>query len=227
MSSSVLQAETLRLEYPGPIRRVVAIRDLTLGIDAGEFVGLLGPSGSGKSSLLFLLAGLRRPTRGHVLFHGKAWPRDVNRAADLRRAALGLVFSEPFLVPYLTVRENALVQLLPATPARRVTELAEALGIVELLDEVPARLSSGEAQRASVLRALVNAPPVVLADEPTSHLDFETGLQLVTALRGSTRGGSLVVASHDHRMLAAATRLWRLDGGALVADTATEASRPC
>jgi putative ABC transport system ATP-binding protein len=183
-------------------------------------VGLLGPSGSGKSSLLFLLAGLRQPTRGRLIFRGAEWPRNGDRAAELRRSAIGLVFSDPFLVPYLTVRENAMLQALPDVPPSRVEVLADALGIGHLVDEFPTALSSGEAQRASVLRALVNGPQLVLADEPTAHLDRETGLQAVSALRHSAIRSSLVIASHDPRVLATADRICTLDDGLLVTNGA-------
>lgn len=213
-----MEAQRVWLEYASTTRDVIAIRGVDLAISEGEFVGLLGPSGSGKSSLLSLLAGLRRATRGQVLFCGGQWPRDAGRAAVMRRETLGLVFSEPFLIPYLTVKENALVQALPQVPATRVDELAESLGISHLVDEFPDRLSAGEAQRASVLRALVNAPALVFADEPTAHLDRENGQRVVSVLRQAAGRSSLVMASHDPRMLEGADRIHRLDDGALVTD---------
>ena len=219
MTVPIVEARDISLEYVSATRRVQAIRGLDLAVQAGEFVGVLGPSGSGKSSLLFLLAGLRQPTRGHVLFRGAVWPSDVAEAADSRREALGLVFSEPFLIPYLTVRENALLQSLPSMSPTKLEELADAVSMTDLLDEYAYQLSGGQCQRASILRALMNEPALVLADEPTAHLDREGGLQVVSLLRQSVGDSSLVVASHDPRMLDAADRIFRLDDGVFVTDS--------
>jgi len=217
MSEAILRTEDAWLTYEG-VRRVTAVRAVNLTVAAGEFVSVAGPSGSGKSSLLFLLAGLRRATRGRVLFRGVDWPQSGKEAAELRRVNLGLVFSNPFLLPYLTVRENALVQAEPGTGEGRVVDLAGLLDIGDVLDELPARLSSGQAQRASVLRAMVNRPALILADEPTAHLDHESGFRVIRALRGGATGCTLVLASHDPEVLAMADRTVRLQDGALVSD---------
>jgi ABC-type lipoprotein export system ATPase subunit len=217
MSEAILRTEDAWLTYEG-VRRVTAVRAVNLTVAAGEFVSVAGPSGSGKSSLLFLLAGLRRATRGRVLFRGVDWPQSGKEAAELRRVNLGLVFSNPFLLPYLTVRENALVQAEPGTDEGRVADLSDRLGIGDVLDEFPARLSSGQAQRASVLRAMVNGPALILADEPTAHLDHESGFHVIRALRGGATGCTLVLASHDPEVLAMADRTVRLQDGALVGD---------
>lgn len=217
MSEAILRTEDAWLTYEG-VRRVTAVRAVNLTVAAGEFVSVAGPSGSGKSSLLFLLAGLRRATRGRVLFRGVDWPQNGKEAAELRRVNLGLVFSNPFLLPYLTVRENALVQAEPGTDEGRVADLADRLDIGDVLDEFPARLSSGQAQRASVLRAMVNRPALILADEPTAHLDHESGFRVIRALRGGATGCTLVLASHDPEVLAMADRRVRLEDGALVSD---------
>ena len=217
MSEAILRTEDAWLTYEG-VRRVTAVRAVNLTVAAGEFVSVAGPSGSGKSSLLFLLAGLRRATRGRVLFRGVDWPQSGKEAAELRRVNLGLVFSNPFLLPYLTVRENALVQAEPGTGEGRVVDLAGLLDIGDVLDELPARLSSGQAQRASVLRAMVNRPALILADEPTAHLDHESGFRVIRALRGGATGCTLVLASHDPEVLTMADRTVRLQDGALVSD---------
>ena len=217
MSEVLLRAEDAWLTYEG-VRRVTAVRAVNLTVAAGEFVSVAGPSGSGKSSLLFLLAGLRRATRGRVLFRGVEWPQSGTEAADLRRVNLGLVFSNPLLLPYLTVRENALVQADPGADEGWVVDLAGRLDIGDVLDEFPAQLSSGQAQRASVLRAMVNRPALILADEPTAHLDHESGFRVIRALRGGATGCTLVLASHDPEVLAMADRTVRLLDGALVSD---------
>lgn len=213
----VLAARGLTLVYGEGPRRVRAVDGLELEVRRGEFVGLVGPSGSGKSSLLFLLAGLRRPTAGHVELLSRRLDDAPDRNADARRRHVGFVFQEPFLVPYLSVRENALVAALDADAGPRVEALAARVGVTPLLDERPHRLSGGERQRAGLLRALVNAPDLVLADEPTAFLDHPTGHAVMDVLRAEVGRAALVVVTHDPEMLAGADRVLHLRDGALEA----------
>ncbi len=213
----VLAARGLSLVYGEGPRRVRAVANLELEVRRGEFVGLVGPSGSGKSSLLFLLAGLRRPTAGHVELLSRRLDDAPDRNADARRRHVGFVFQEPFLVPYLSVRENALVAALDADAGPRVEALAARVGVTPLLDERPHRLSGGERQRAGLLRALVNAPDLVLADEPTAFLDHPTGHAVMDVLRAEVGRAALVVVTHDPEMLAGADRVLHLRDGALEA----------
>jgi putative ABC transport system ATP-binding protein len=192
------------------------LRDVSLTLRSGEFVGLIGPSGSGKSSLLFLLAGLRRPDRGEVRVQGEPWPEHPGVRADRRRRRLGLVLQEPFLLPHLTVLENALVQAVDEAAAARIPELAATLGIEHRLDGWPHQISTGERQRASVVRALANAPALVLADEPTAHLDHAAGAQVIELHARCARDAGLIVATHDARMLAAADRVLRIVDGTVL-----------
>jgi putative ABC transport system ATP-binding protein len=213
--SPVLEARDASLVYLGGRRRVAAVRAATLQVRAGEFVGLVGPSGSGKSSLLFLLGGLRRPTTGAVRYLGEEWPADADRSAARRRREVGFVFQEPFLIPHLTVRENATVQVLPDTPARRLDELADRLGLSALLEERPAFLSLGERQRAGALRALLNDPALLLADEPTASLDRANAEQVVALLTRNLGRSALVLVTHDPLILARADRVLRVEDGVL------------
>ena len=213
----VLAARGLTLVYGEGPRRVRAVANLELEVRRGEFVGLVGPSGSGKSSLLFLLAGLRRPTAGHVELLSRRLDGAPDRNAEARRRHVGFVFQEPFLVPYLSVRENALVAALDGDAGARVEALAARVGVTPLLDERPHRLSGGERQRAGLLRALVNAPDLVLADEPTAFLDHPTGHAVMDVLRAEVGRAALVVVTHDPEMLAGADRVLHLRDGALEA----------
>lgn len=215
MTAPVLAARGLSLVYGEGARRVVAVEGLDLEVARGEFVGLVGPSGSGKSSLLFLLAGLRRPTAGRVALLGEDLDPAPDRNAARRRRHVGFVFQEPFLVPYLSVRENALVHALDAAAAARVEALAARVGVTALLDERPHRLSGGERQRAGLLRALCNDPDLVLADEPTAFLDHPTGHAVMDVLREHATRAALVVVTHDPEMLAGAHRVLRLRDGRL------------
>ena len=216
-AAPVLEAHGLTLEYADGARHVRAVRDVSLRVERGEFVGIVGPSGSGKSSLLFLLGGLRGPSAGRVSLLGQALAAAPERNADLRRRHVGFVFQEPFLVPYLSVRENALTHVEdPQGPAHLET-LADAVGMRELLDERPHRLSGGQRQRAGLLRALANAPDLVLADEPTAFLDQAAGHLVMDLLRSHLGRAALVVVTHDRAMLAGATRVLTLTDGALAA----------
>jgi putative ABC transport system ATP-binding protein len=212
----LLEARALSLDYEEGPRRVRAVDGVDLTVERGQFVGVVGPSGSGKSSVLFLLAGLRAPTSGEVVFDGQPLPRDAAAGAAIRRTRIGFVFQEPFLVPYLTVRENALVHAAHPEAAARVEALARAIGVERLLDDRPHRLSGGERQRASVLRALANDPDLLLADEPTAFLDHATGHEVMDVLRGGDRRRALVVVTHDPEMLAGADHVVRLRDGRAV-----------
>jgi putative ABC transport system ATP-binding protein len=215
VTAPLLEARGLALEYGEGPRRVRAVDGLALSLDRGEFVGVVGPSGSGKSSLLFLLAGLRRPTSGEVRLDGAPLSIDPDAGADLRRTRVGFVFQEPFLVPYLTIRENALVHADDDAAHARVEALAERVGIAPLLDDRPHRLSGGERQRAGLLRALANDPDLVLADEPTAFLDHPTGHAVMDLLRARVDRSGLLVVTHDPEMLRGANRVLHLRDGRL------------
>ena len=213
MTDSLIEAKDLWLDYAGA-RMVRALRGVNLSVEPGSFIGVLGPSGSGKSSLLYALAGLRRPSRGTVVFQQSPWPYPIGLGAARRRLLLGFVFQEPFLIPHWTIAENIRVQQTGPCGAR-IEELAAKLGILHLLGEFPDRLSAGERQRASVARALVNDPILVLADEPTSCLDTENGRNVMSVLGEALGRAALVVCSHDPRMLAGASRVYRMEDGTL------------
>ncbi|MFM8978911.1 MAG: ABC transporter ATP-binding protein [Planctomycetia bacterium] len=211
----VLEARGLALTYADGPRRVEAVRDVTLQVARGECVGIVGPSGSGKSSLLFLLGGLRRPDAGEVRLLGQPLAAEPEANAALRRRHVGFLFQEPFLVPYLSVRENALAHVDDPAAGARLERLAAAVGMGGLLDERPWRLSGGQRQRAGLLRALASDPDLVLADEPTAFLDQQAGHAVMELLRAQRGRAALVVVTHDRSMLAGATRVLALADGRL------------
>jgi len=211
----VIRAEALTLQYFDHGRVIHACDAIDLTIGPGEFLGVLGPSGSGKSSLLYLLSGLRSPTSGTVEFQGRRLDdRCAAERAAIRLASFGFVFQQPFLLNYLTAIENAcLGQPQPRYDhARRVFE---DLGILELAHRWPHELSGGESQRVCVARALIKRPRVVFADEPTASLDHSTGAMVVDLLVSHMGDGALVMATHDPSMLARATRVIHLADGRL------------
>ena len=205
---------------------VEAVRGVTLEILPGEFVVMAGPSGSGKTTLLNVLGGLTRPTRGRVWIDGADLTTMSERElARLRLERVGFVFQAYNLLPVLTALENAEFSLLlrgmPDDERHRlVSELFERIGIAGLEDRRPSKLSGGQQQRVAVARAVVGAPALVLADEPTANLDTATSMALldVMATLNQERGTTFVFATHDPQLMERAQRLIRLVDGAVALD---------
>lgn len=197
---------------------VRALDRVTLAVDAGEMVALVGASGSGKSTLLNLISAVDRPTGGTVrvcgVDLGAASERELLR---LRRHSIGLVFQSFHLVPHLTVEENVAVPLAlaGARDPERVAALVERVGLSHRRGHVPGELSGGEQQRTALARALVHRPELLVADEPTGNLDSHTGDEVLELLRGLHReeGLTLVLATHERRLAAAADRIVHLADG--------------
>ncbi|HEU4422623.1 MAG TPA: ABC transporter ATP-binding protein [Pilimelia sp.] len=195
-----LRAAGKQYEPAGP----PALDGVDLAVAAGEAVAVMGPSGSGKSTLLNLVAGLDRPTGGQVEVAGIVLNRLSEAAlARFRRAHIGIIFQFFHLLDDLTARDNVLLPAqLAGTPQRaaraRADELLDALGLTALANAYPARLSGGERQRVAVARALVNRPPLLLADEPTGAVDAKAGAHVVELLRDLNQGGQTVLlVTHD------------------------------
>lgn len=195
-----------------------AVADVSLDLPRRGFVGVMGPSGSGKSSLLYLLSGLKRPSSGDVSFEGLSYRAQSDAAlARLRRERFGFVFQQPFLLNYLTAMENVLVAAGSDSPdaLRRSAELFDRLGIAPFAGRYPYHLSGGERQRVCVARAMVNRPAAIFADEPTASLDHANGHAVIDLLAGYRDQGLVVVVTHDAEMLAGADRIIRLRDGRL------------
>jgi putative ABC transport system ATP-binding protein len=195
-----LRAAGKQYESAGP----PALDGVDLAVSAGEAIVVLGPSGSGKSTLLNLVAGLDRPTQGEVEVAGKVLNRLSETAlARFRRQYIGIVFQFFHLLDDLTARDNVLLPAqLAGTPRRaalaRAEELLDTLGLANRADAYPARLSGGERQRVAVARALINRPPLLLADEPTGAVDAKAGAQVTELLRDLNRGGqTMLLVTHD------------------------------
>jgi putative ABC transport system ATP-binding protein len=200
---------------------VRALDDVSLAIAQGSFTVLAGPSGSGKTTLLCLLGALERPTRGQVLFEGRGLGPLSDVALARVRRRIGFVFQDFSLIPALPVWENVTYPLIPrGVPRRqrlqRAQELLARFQLQDRLNALPRELSGGEQQRVAVARALAGAPQVILADEPTSNLDRQSGTILLGLLSTfHEEGKTVVISSHDPAVLELATTTLVLDAGKL------------
>lgn len=221
----LIEARRLSRIYKTGSVEVAALRDVTVDIDAGEFVAFVGPSGSGKSTLLNLVGCLDRPSSGTLAVLGTAVAAlDRARAAAFRGEHLGFVFQEFNLVPVLSAYENVEVPLLmvrawPAEKRRaQVMRLLEAVGMAGQAHKRPDELSGGQKQRVAVARALVSEPKLVLADEPTANLDHDSAhkvLDLMKHMRDAF-GTTFVFSTHDPKIMAVAERMLVLEDGRLL-----------
>jgi putative ABC transport system ATP-binding protein len=210
----------------GPVR---ALDDVSLVIKRGEMVAVMGPSGSGKSTLLNVLGTLDAPTSGEIVIAGQelSHVRDVDR---LRAQVVGFVFQQHNLMPILTAVENTMVPMrggrLSRTRQRqRAMELLGRVGLADHADRFPSQLSGGEAQRVAVARALANAPPLILADEPTGNLDSQSGADVLELLQemNAEFGMTLVMVTHDPVVALSTRRILTLRDGRIEQDEPVEA----
>lgn len=216
----MIQACDASLIYSDHGKDVFACRTVTMDVRENEFLGILGPSGSGKSSLLYLLSGLKIATEGQVRFggHSLAAMSDAERS-KLRLREFGFVFQQPYLLGYLTARENVMVANNKGRFVEQAAELLDRLGLGDKMHRLPHELSGGERQRVCVARALLGEPKIIFADEPTAALDHTNGRHVVELLNANRGAGSLVMVTHDPSMLEQANRVLRLDDGSIKSET--------
>ncbi len=202
-----------------------ALDGIDLDIQRGELLCLMGPSGSGKTTLLNVLGGLDRPDEGSITVDGLQIERlDANALAHYRRQKVGFVFQTFNLIPTMTALENVEFPMIFAgTPVaerrRRAMELLEQVGLGDRMHHKPTELSGGQQQRVALARALVNAPQIVLGDEPTGNLDTKTGEEIMILLSGLNRlGQTIVIVTHDPRISAHATRTVHMLDGCIVSE---------
>jgi putative ABC transport system ATP-binding protein len=209
-------------EYHSGEEKHVAIKNLSLNINAGEFVAVTGPSGSGKSTLLSLIGGLSRASNGAVSIDGiDLGSLGPNRLSDFRREYLGFVFQSFYLVPYLTAIENVMLPLTiqPGLNGTAQNSAYAALSRVQMETKsrrLPSQLSGGEQERVAIARAIVNQPPLILADEPTGNLDTKTGSKVLELLSGlHADGRTIVMVTHSEENAKKAGRIIEIRDGEL------------
>lgn len=221
--SKGIHIEGLRKRYGEGDTAVDALKDVNMIVAPGEVVGLVGPSGSGKSTLLKCLGAVIEPSAGRMILgdqviYNNGWQIKDLRA--LRRDKIGFVFQAPYLIPFLDVTDNvALLPMLAGHPnaesRQRALALLEALDVAHRAKAMPSQLSGGEQQRVSIARALVNRPPVILADEPTAPLDSERALAVIRilnqmALQYQT---AIIVVTHDEKIIPTFKRIYHIRDG--------------
>ena len=219
-----LQVNDLCKMYGTGENRVAALDHVSLTIEKGEFVSIIGSSGSGKSTLLHALAGVDRPTSGRVLLDGQdVYAQNPEQLAIFRRRQVGLIYQFHNLIPTLDVVENITLPVLldhRRINRQRLEELLDLLGLAERRTHLPNQLSGGQQQRVAIGRALMNAPAVMLADEPTGALDSRNGQEIIRLLKQSHEKyrQTLIIVTHDESIALQADRIITIADGKIARD---------
>lgn len=221
----MLSCSDVRKTYLTGSGEVAAVRGVSLDIPSGQFAAIIGRSGSGKSSLMAMIGGLSRPNSGRIALHGTdIWSLNDDRLARLRNRQIGYVFQFASLLPTLRVLDNV---ALPAVLGRvasksdiydRAATLLESVGLADHFDAYPTEMSAGEVRRAVIARALINAPSVLLADEPTADLDEQTEREIMAQLLQihRTEGATLVLVTHNLGLASQAEQVIQIADGVIV-----------
>ncbi len=224
MTTELIRTDNLTKIYGSGETAVHALDDVTLRVDAGEFVAIMGPSGCGKSTLLNMIGALDQPTAGEVWVNGENLAR-LKNVDGFRAQTVGFVFQLHNLLPTLNALENVIVPMEGQSLGRRQRRerAQELLRLVDLEDRahhLPSQLSGGQRQRVAIARALANDPALILADEPTGALDSQSGIELLELLSdlNQKQGATIVVVTHDRRVAQATQRILHMRDGRLVDD---------
>ena len=220
----ILRVKNLCKTYGKGKNEVRALDHISFSVNKGEFIAIIGPSGSGKSTLLHILGGVDKPTSGKVFMNDyDVYVQNDEQLAIFRRRQVGLIYQFYNLIPVLNVVENMTLPLKldgQKVNEERVNELLELLGLAERRKHLPGQLSGGQQQRVSIGRALINAPALVLADEPTGNLDSKSSQEIIGLLKHSNKkyGQTLIVITHDENIALQADRIIRIEDGQVVSD---------
>lgn len=220
-----LQQVTKYYDNPGSNQNSRVLHEISLQVAENDKIAIVGPSGSGKSTLLNILGTLDSPSAGKIMINGKLVENiQENKVAEIRNTFLGFVFQMHYLLPQLTLLENVLMPLLArkdkmayAAARQRALQLIDRVGLSQHRDKFPAQLSGGECQRTAVVRALINRPRLLLADEPTGSLDAENASQLADLLidLNKEQGVAMVIVTHSIDLAARMDKVYRLHEGRL------------
>ncbi len=220
----ILRVENLCKTYGKGENEVKALDNVSFSVNKGEFVAIIGPSGSGKSTLLHILGGVDKPTSGKVFMDGSdVYAQNDDQLAIFRRRQVGLIYQFYNLIPVLNVTENITLPVLMDGQKVNEERLQELLTILKLTgreNHLPNQLSGGQQQRVSIGRALMNAPAVVLADEPTGNLDSKNSQEIVDLLKVSNQkyNQTLIIITHDENIALQADRIIAIEDGKITRD---------
>ena len=220
----ILRVENLSKIYGKGETQVNALDNVSFSIEKGQFVAIIGPSGSGKSTLLHILGGVDKPTSGKVYVDGcDVYAQNDEQLAIFRRRQVGLIYQFYNLIPVLNVTENITLPVLmdgQKVNEERLKELLQVLKLEERQQHLPNQLSGGQQQRVSIGRALMNAPAVVLADEPTGNLDSKNSQEIVELLKMSNEKykQTLIIITHDENIALQADRIIAIEDGKIIRD---------
>lgn len=222
---SYIVAEQLVKKYGNGEAAVTAVSDISFQIESGEFIGVMGESGAGKSTLLSIMGAMNAPTSGRFVVDDiDVYGLTQEKQADFRREFLGFIFQSFHLVPYLTVFENVMLPLTIIKASRKhkralVENALSQVGLLDKADRLPNQISGGEKERVAIARAVVNEPPVLLADEPTGNLDSKTSAEIMKLLqRLNTEGMTIIMVTHSPDCARYARRIMQVSDGRLVED---------
>ncbi len=226
MSKMLLQLNNVSKTYADGLSTVRAVHNVSLRVTDGEFIAVQGPSGCGKSTLLLIAGGLLKPDSGQVLADGQdPYALSPDARAEFRAWTIGFVFQQFHLIPYLSVLDNVLAPALALNASAveahaRGRQLLDRFGLSDRSQHVPAKLSTGERQRAAMARALLNQPKLILADEPTGNLDHRNADAVLGYLAAfAAGGGAVLLVTHDDRAVAHATRVIQLQHGMIIEES--------
>lgn len=220
----VLEVKNLTKIYGSQDNQVVALNHVSFSVEKGEFIAIVGSSGSGKSTLLHLIGGVDKPTSGDVIVNGiNVYQQDDEQLAIFRRREVGLIYQFYNLIPVLTVEENMTLPVLldnQKVNEKRKEELLKILSLENRKNHLPKELSGGQQQRVSIGRALMNAPSLVLADEPTGNLDSKNSKEIVDLLKLTQRRykQTLIMITHDETIAMQADRIIVIEDGQIKKD---------
>lgn len=226
----MIVCERVEKRFPAAGGEVVALEDVDISVQRGDFIAIKGPSGCGKSTLLLAIGGMQRPSAGRVLFEdADIYAMSANERNKVRAERIGFVFQLFHLVPYLTVRENILMGAAPNSSSSDIRERTDALisqlGLQGRAGEKPATLSAGERQRVALARALIKEPALILADEPTGNLDPENAAEVFRHLADYQKsGGTVIVVTHGADADPHANRTITMNQGRIVSSAVSDSS---
>lgn len=224
LNMEILRVENVCKTYDTGETTIDALKDISFSIQKGEFVAVVGASGSGKSTLLHILGGIDYPTSGKVFVDGQnVYQRTQDQLAVFRRRQVGLIYQFYNLIPVLNVEENITLPVKldgRKINKKRLEELLQVLGLKKRRKHLPSQLSGGQQQRVSIGRALMNAPAILLADEPTGNLDTQNTQEIMRLLKASNKNyrQTIILITHDREIALQADRILEIQDGQLIRD---------